>query len=71
MKEFTIAQLAEKFQRDRSSILRWIQSGKFPNARLITSPLGEYWIIPAGDIENFKLPTPGVKKSKILELRNI
>lgn len=67
MKEFTIAEVAVRFERDRSSVLRWIQSKKFPNARLVSSPLGDYWLIPENDINSFERPTPGPKKSKILK----
>lgn len=67
MREFTISETAERFKRDRSSVLRWIQSNKFPNARLVTSPLGDYWMIPESDLDNFEIPRRGPNRAKISE----
>lgn len=61
MKELTIVEVAEKTNRNRSTVLRWVKRNLFPNATLKNSPLGEYWVIPEGDLKNFKSPKPGPK----------
>lgn len=58
----TIAELAKQFKRDRSTVLRWVERNLFPNARLEESPVGNYWLIPASDVKNFKEPKRGPKK---------
>ena len=61
---FTIQQVAKKFKKDRSTIQRWIERKLFPNAELKKSPVGNYWVIPVADTENFKIPQRGPKKQK-------
>lgn len=61
-KNLTIVEIAELYERDRSTVLRWIEQNHFPNARLIGSPVGNYWEIPASDTKNFTPPTRGRKK---------
>jgi hypothetical protein len=60
----TIAKIAKKFKRDRTTVLRWIEKNKFPNAKLEQTPAGTYWTVPEQDINDFKLPKPGPKKHK-------
>ena len=60
-KELTIAEIAESKGRDPSTVLRWIHRGLFPNANLRKTPLGEYWVIPEFDLNEFKDPKPGPK----------
>lgn len=55
----TIAELAKHYNRDRSTILRWIERELFPNALLVESPLGNYWVVPSGDLKNFDEPKAG------------
>lgn len=64
VKELTIAEVAEKFDKDRSSVLRWVHRQFFPNAKLVESPLGDYWLIPETDLEGFEPPKPGPKTNK-------
>lgn len=37
----------------------WCQQGRFPNARLVEHPRGDYWLIPARDLARFVKPKPG------------
>jgi hypothetical protein len=60
----TIAELAKKYKKDRSTVLRWVERSLFPNARLEESPAGSYWLIPVSDTEGFDPPKPGRKKQK-------
>jgi len=62
VKNRTIVELAKYFNRDRSTVLRWIEQNRFPNAELVESPLGSYWVIPESDVENFKTPERGRKR---------
>ena len=62
-KTLTVAEIAKQLDRDRSTVLRWIQSGKFPNARLEKSRTLSYWVVPASDIAGFIKPIPGPKKT--------
>lgn len=71
MKEFTIAEVAEKYHRDRSNVLRWIKAKKFPNARMIIAPIGNYWMIPETDLKNFRSPRRGPQKSGILDSKPV
>jgi len=57
MKEFSVTELAEKYQVNRRIVLGWIAGGKFPNARKIDPPVGKpYWLVPESDLTNFEPP---------------
>ena len=60
---FTLSQIAERFGRDISNVLRWYQKGLFPNAQRIggTKARAGIVLIPAGDLEGFEPPARGVK----------
>jgi hypothetical protein len=60
----TIAEIAKKYQKDHSTVLRWVERNLFPNARLEASPAGSYWLIPVSDTDGFDPPKPGRKKTK-------
>lgn len=56
-KEYSVTELAEKYDVERRIVLRWISSGKFPNARKVTPPVGlAYWLVPESDLKNFNKP---------------
>ena len=66
IQKLTVPKIAKLFSRDRTSVLRWIKNRKFPNAELIKSPIGEYWVVPESDLNNFIPPKPGpVPKQKV------
>ncbi len=67
MKKLTIVELAKYYNRDRSTILRWIERELFPNAERIESPLGNYWLVPESDLKEFIEPKAG--RPKKLELK--
>lgn len=60
----TVTQLAKKFGRDRSSVLRWIEKNYFPNAELKETFPSNYWVVPVSDLKDFQIPKPGPKKTK-------
>lgn len=66
-KVLTISELTRKFDRDRTTILRWIERGLFPNARLEESPVGSYWLVPESDFRNFTEPKQGRPRKQILK----
>lgn len=60
----TIREAAERTGAAQSSIRVWLANDeerekRFPNARKETSPIGEYWVIPESDVENFEMGKPG------------
>ena len=57
-----VSQIAEKFDRDHSTVLRWIEKNHFPNARLVETPTINYWEVPASDLKGFEPPSRGPKK---------
>lgn len=57
-----ISEIAKKFKKDRTTVLRWIERGLFPNAEILENPLGNYWVIPESDLKNFVIPKRGGKK---------
>jgi hypothetical protein len=65
----TISEIAKEFKRDRTTVLRWIERGLFPNARLEESPLGHYWTVPASDLRNFDKPKAGRPKKENSKLK--
>lgn len=60
----TIAQIAKKYNRDRSTVLRWVERKSFPNAVKRETPAGEFWEIPSHDLNDFVIPKKGPKKKK-------
>jgi hypothetical protein len=58
--EFTVSELAQKYNVTKRVVLGWCERGKFPNAHKVDSGFGfEVWKIPASDLEGFELPKAG------------
>jgi hypothetical protein len=56
-KEYSVTELAEKYNVNRRIVLGWIAGGKFLNARKVDPPVGKsYWLIPEPDLANFTPP---------------
>jgi hypothetical protein len=56
-KEYSVTELAEKYNVKRRIVLGWISGGKFPNARKVTPPVGKsYWLVPDSDLTSFTPP---------------
>jgi len=60
----TVAQIAKKYNRDHSTVLRWIDHEYFPNAQLIETPAINFWMVPGSDLQGFSPPSPGPKKKR-------
>jgi hypothetical protein len=57
-KEYSVAELAEKYKVARRTVSGWIWDKKFPNARKVTPPAGaSYWLVPETDLTDFVPPT--------------
>jgi hypothetical protein len=57
--ELTTSQVARRLKVGKSTVNLWCQQGRFKNARLVEHPRGNYWAIPATDLENFEPPKMG------------
>lgn len=56
---YTIREAAELTGASVASLRIWLADDKertkrFPNARKESTPLGEYWLIPEGDVQDFE-----------------
>ena len=61
---YTIRQAAEITGAAVASLRIWLandeeRAKRFPNARKESSPLGEYWLIPEGDLKEYQNPGRG------------
>ncbi len=61
--ELTITQAMERLQARgvdvaRRTVASWVEQGMFTK-RLVETPAGHYWVIPAREIESFEPPKPG------------
>jgi hypothetical protein len=57
--ELTAAQVAERLDVGRSTVNLWCRQGRFPGAHVEDSPVGQYWLIPEGNLKNFVKPRRG------------
>ena len=52
-KQYSTAQVAQRYQVAPRTVRRWIDAGYFPNALKLSPAQRSDWRIPAGDIEEF------------------
>ncbi len=57
--ELTTKEAAARLEESDRLVRLWCQQGRFPNAHLVEHPRGDYWSIPAHDVQNFIKPKPG------------
>lgn len=57
--ELTTSQAAEQLEESDRLVRLWCKQGRFPGAHLVDHPRGDYWLIPASDLDNFVKPKPG------------
>jgi excisionase family DNA binding protein len=55
----TTSQAAERLGVGKSTVNLWCRQGRFPNARSQETPRGPVWLIPEGDVKDFKSPQMG------------
>lgn len=64
-KELTTGEAATQLGESPRLVRLWCKQGRFPRARLVEHPRGDYYLIPAGDLVGFVKPKRGpVPKSK-------
>jgi hypothetical protein len=61
--ELTITQATERLQARginvaRRTVASWIEQGLFTR-RLVETPAGNYWVIPAREVDSFEKPKVG------------
>ncbi len=61
--ELTITQATERLQSRgidvaRRTVASWVEQGML-TSRLVETPAGNYWVIPAREVESFQPPKPG------------
>jgi hypothetical protein len=56
---FTARQFAEAINRPYPTVMGWLQKQIVPGARLVESPIGSYYEIPAEITKTFVPPKPG------------
>lgn len=64
MKKLTIREIHEKTDIAIPTLSRWCRLGKFPNARKVFSPSGEYWEIPEDDWKAIESILEEVKRGR-------
>jgi len=61
----TTREAAARLDESERLVRLWCQQGRFPHARRVEHPRGDYWVIPPRDIKGFVKPRPGpVPKAK-------
>lgn len=58
-KGLTTSEAAAHLDESDRLVRLWCQQGRFPNARRVEHPRGDYWVIPFRDVEGFIKPKPG------------
>jgi predicted site-specific integrase-resolvase len=53
------SEVAKRYQVSSVSVRSWIKRGLLPNAKLEQTVAGSIWLIPEGDLKNFKPPERG------------
>ena len=57
--ELTTADVAERLKRPERTVRLWCKQGLLAGARAVTTPRGDYWMIPATALKDFAPPTLG------------
>ena len=65
-KELTTGEAAARLGESPRLVRLWCKQGRFPGARLVEHPRGDYYLIPAREVDNFVKPKrgPAPKASK-------
>lgn len=58
------SEVAKIYEVTSWAVKVWAKNGLFPNARREETVAGSVWLIPEGDLENFKKPEMGRPKNK-------
>jgi hypothetical protein len=68
-KMLTIREVSELTGASPSSIRVWLsnedeRNRRFPGARKESTPIGDYWLIPESDVQDYKNPGKGRPRKK-------
>ncbi|HEX8503704.1 MAG TPA: helix-turn-helix domain-containing protein [Pyrinomonadaceae bacterium] len=55
----TTGEAAARLGESDRLVRLWCKQGRFPGAKLVEHPRGDYWTIPARDLKDFVKPKPG------------
>lgn len=58
----TVREIADRTGAAIATVSRWCRIGKFPNARKVTTPIGEYWEVPETDLKDIQVKMGRPKK---------
>lgn len=61
METLTVREAAARLNLTKRTIFRWLEDGRFPNARKIPGRLGGEWRIPAADLDALE-PEPPARR---------
>ncbi len=57
--ELTTTEAAERLKAADVTVRLWCRQGRFPGARLVEHPRGDYWVIPESEVKKFEPPQIG------------
>lgn len=57
--ELTTADAAERLNRPERTVRLWCKQGRFEGARAVSTPRGDYWLIPVSALKSFQTPALG------------
>ncbi len=55
----TTADVATRLDTAERTVRLWCKQGKFSGARVVETPRGDYWLIPASALNGFEKPKRG------------
>jgi hypothetical protein len=68
--ELTTTDVAERLGRPERTVRLWCKQGLFLGARSVSTPRGDYWVIPESALKDFKEPKMGRRPSKTADEGN-
>jgi hypothetical protein len=57
--ELTTADVAVRLGRPERTVRLWCKQGRFDGAHAVSTPRGDYWVIPESALKNFQEPERG------------
>ncbi len=63
--ELTTTEVAGRLKAADVTVRLWCRQGRFPNARLVEHPRGDYWLIPESEVKKFEPPQMGRPPGKV------
>lgn len=57
--ELTTSEVAARLGRPERTVRLWCKQGRFVGARSVSTPRGDYWVIPQSALDTFEEPRAG------------